>query len=46
MHPSLPLENIRKPQGFLMFTGGRERVRWEQMGSYNWNPDYDSAADY
>ena len=23
---SLPLENIRKPQGFLMFSGGRELV--------------------
>ena len=29
---SLPTENIRKPDGFLMFSGGRERVHWEQMG--------------
>ena len=21
-----------KPNGFLMFSGGRERVHWEQMG--------------
>ena len=26
---SLPPENIRKPYGFLMFSGGRERVHWE-----------------
>ena len=26
MHPFLPLENIRKPYGYLMFAGGRERV--------------------
>ena len=32
MHPSLPPENIRKPFGFLMFSGGREGVHWEQMG--------------
>ena len=25
------LENIRKPYDFLMFSGGRERVHWEQM---------------
>ena len=25
----LPPENIRKPRGFLMFSGGRERVHWE-----------------
>ena len=29
---SLPPKNIRKPYGFLMFPGGRERVHWEQMG--------------
>ena len=27
---SLPHENIWKPYGFL-FSGGRERVHWEQM---------------
>ena len=27
---SLPTENIRKPYSFLMFSGGRERVHWEQ----------------
>ena len=25
-------ENIRKHDAFLMFSGGRERVHWEQMG--------------
>ena len=29
---SLPPENIRKPEGFLMFSGGSEKVHWEQMG--------------
>ena len=29
---SLHPENIRKPLGFLKFSGGRERVHWEQMG--------------
>ena len=29
---SLPPENIRKPYIFLMFSGDRERVHWEQMG--------------
>ena len=29
---SLPSENIRKLKGFLMFSGDRERVHWEQMG--------------
>ena len=29
---SLPLENIKKPQGFLMFSGGREMVHWKEMG--------------
>ena len=28
---SLPPQNIRKPYSFLMFSGGRERVHWEQM---------------
>ena len=27
----LSIENIRKPSGFLMFSGGRERVHWKQM---------------
>ena len=27
--PSLPPQNIRKPDGFLIFSGGRERVHWE-----------------
>ena len=27
-----PPENIRKPYGFLMFSGGREKVHWKQMG--------------
>ena len=26
-----PPENMRKPYGFRMFPGGRERVHWEQM---------------
>ena len=37
MYPFFPAENIRKPQGFLifsgvqkMFSGGRERMLWEQ----------------
>ena len=29
---SLPPENVRKPYGFLMFPGSRERVHWEGMG--------------
>ena len=32
--PDTP-ENIRKPYGFLMFSGGKERVNWEQMGQNN-----------
>ena len=28
---SAPFENIRKSYGFLMFSGSRERVHWEQM---------------
>ena len=35
MYPFLPLENIRKPYGFLMFSGVRERVHWERMNSVN-----------
>ena len=31
---SLIRQNIRKPNGFLMFSGGRERVYWERMGEY------------
>ena len=26
---SIPPEKIRKPYGFLKFSGGRERVHWE-----------------
>ena len=29
--PKLP-ENIRKPQGFLVFPGGIEMKLWEEMG--------------
>ena len=29
---SLTTGNIRKPYGFLMFSGGRERVYWERIG--------------
>ena len=32
MHPFSSPENIRKPYGFLMFSGGRERMHWEEMG--------------
>ena len=35
MYPFLPLENIRKPYGFLMFPGVRERVHCERMNSVN-----------
>ena len=28
---SLPPENIRKPYGVLMFSGGRKMVHWERM---------------
>ena len=31
MYPFSAPENIRKPFGFLMFTGVREKVHWEQM---------------
>ena len=29
---SLPPENIKKPYGFLIFSGARERVHWEKLG--------------
>ena len=29
---SVPPENIRKPYGFLMFSGSREGLHWKQMG--------------
>ena len=29
---SVPLENIRKPDGFLLFSGGRERVHLGRIG--------------
>ena len=29
---SLHSENIRKTYGFVMFSGNKERVHWEQMG--------------
>ena len=32
MHLSLPPEDIKKPYGFLIISGGRERLHWEQMG--------------
>ena len=32
MHPFSTPENIRKPYGFLTFSGGRKRVHWGQMG--------------
>ena len=28
----LPPRNIRKQYSFVMFSGGRERVRWKKMG--------------
>ena len=31
MHIFLLYENIERPYGFQMFSGGRERVYWEQM---------------
>ena len=31
MHPFSTPENMRKPLGFFMFSGGRERAYWEQM---------------
>ena len=32
MHPFSTPWNMRKPYGFLMFSGIREYVHWEQMG--------------
>ena len=32
MHPFSTPENIGKPYGFPMFSGGRERVHLERMG--------------
>ena len=32
MHPFPTPENIRKTNGFLIFSVDRERVHWEQMG--------------
>ena len=32
MHPFSSPKNIRKPYGFLIFSGGRESVHWKQMG--------------
>ena len=32
MHPSSTPENIRKMEGFLLFSGSREMVHWEEMG--------------
>ena len=32
MQPFSAPENIRKPYGVLMFSGGRERIHWERMG--------------
>ena len=29
---SIPLENIKKPEGFLMFSGGIEKQHWAVMG--------------
>ena len=30
--PSLFPENIRKLQNFLIFSGGREKAHWEEIG--------------
>ena len=32
---SLPLKNIRKPYGFLMFLGGRDSVHWQV--AFDWS---------
>ena len=32
MHPFSTHDNIRKPGGILIFSGGREGVHWERMG--------------
>ena len=34
MHPFSTPKNIRKPSGFLMFSGGGERVHWERIGYF------------
>ena len=39
---SLPPENIRKPYGFQMFSGARERVHWKRMG----NDDVNSRKNH
>ena len=31
----IPPTNTRKPQGFLMFSGGAEMLDWEEIGSQN-----------
>ena len=36
IHSFFPPENIRKPLGFLTFSGGRERVHWKRMGLSNY----------
>ena len=48
MHPfstSPPSENIRKPYGFLMFSGGRERVHWERMGLNRNDRNHNATTD-
>ena len=35
--PFSPPENIRKPLGFIMFSGSRESVPWQQMGLFDSN---------
>ena len=30
MHPSLPPENIRKPYGFLVFSGDTGKLHWNK----------------
>ena len=32
MHPFSTPRKHEKTEGFLMFSGGRERVHWKQMG--------------
>ena len=32
IHPFSTPEKIKKPSGFLMISGGREREHWEQIG--------------
>ena len=38
-----PLKTSRKRYGFLMLSGGRERVHWEQMGLFERNLQIHSA---